>query len=123
MGCAYLLSRLVSSWKLDLKIKIVPFAWFFHGFRRILGVRNIPCCPYKDGMSPKTHVFLAFKKGNNGPHLLSSLVCGTDFIIVLTELFEKKQLVCFDQFQLICPLPKPEQIRVWIFGFMAQKGV
>ena len=104
VGYANLLSRLVSSWKLDLKIKIVPFAWFFHGLRRILGVRNIPCCPHKDGMSPKTHLFLAFKKGYNEPHLLSSLVCGLDFIIVLTEL-----LVRFDQFQLICPLPKPEQ--------------
>ena len=78
---------LVSSWKLDLKIKIVPFAWFFHGFRRILGVRNIACRPCKDGMSPKTDLFFAFKKGYNGPHLLSSLVCGLDFIIVLNQSF------------------------------------
>ena len=128
LECPFFLSRLFSSWKLDLKmgvfknrgtpkssiligfsiinhpfwgtpifgntqIKIVPFTLFFHGFRRILGARNIPCCPYKDGMSPKTHLFFAFKwrvvKGYKGPFLLSSLVCGMEFIIVLTKLFEK----------------------------------
>ena len=82
-----------------------------------MGVRNIPCCPHKDGMSPKTHLFFVFKrvvvKGCKGPfQLIKCLRHG--FIIVLFKPFENVQLICFDQFQLTCSLNN----KGWMVGFM-----